>query len=289
MNSFLKFGIYTAIILTVGYLGLRSVMYKYIQPNEIGVWMVNGGMNGIPDYSIQYGHFPIDFNPLTKGFTIPAQPWTIDLPARTVLSQQNGEWTVDPAVTFRVDREQAPMVCFRNNNLLKSGDDEKFLQAVGDHLLTITVNDVINDIIGLRKDTFLLTNKILITRMFEDSVRVKFLRNGYVLESFTSGLTPPKDIIETNRAKNLSQQSVYTAQADVIRAKADAEVSIAKADAAAKVKLIEAQAEAQSVKLQEQSLTPLMIQKMWIDSWNGVLPVYITGAQSGMMLGMPKQ
>lgn len=289
MNKFLKIGLYAVAILALAYFGLRSMMYKYIQPNEVGVWMTNGGMNGQSDYQTWSGHFPLDINPLTKGFTIPAQPWTIDLPSRTVLSAQNGEWTIDPAATFRVDREQASMVCFRNNNLLKNDDDDKFLQAVGDHLLTIVINDVINDIIGLRKDTVLLTNKIAITKMFEDSIRVKFLRNGYILESFTSGLTPPKDIIETNRAKNYSQQSVYTAQADVIRAKADAEVNIAKAEAAAKVQLIQAQAEATSVRLKEQSLTPLMIQQMWIDKWDGALPYYSTGTGTGMIMQMPKQ
>lgn len=285
MNLKLKILSVSLFVILISWGFLRVVLYKYIQPNEVGVWMTNGGMNGESDYQVWTGHFPIDINPLTKGFTIPAQPWTIDLPERTVLSQQNGEWTVDPSFTFRVDRNMAPMVCFRNNNLLKGGDDEKFLKAVGEHLLTIIVNDVINDIIGLRKDTILLTNKIQITKMFEDSVRVKFARNGYICESFTSGLTPPKDIIATNRAKNFSQQAVYTAQADVIRAKADAEVNIAKAEASAKVKLIEAQAEATSTRLKEQALTPLMIQQMWIDKWDGALPTYQMGP-TPMMLNL---
>ncbi len=265
---------------------VKMCMFKYIQPNEVGVWMTNGGMNGAADYQVWYGHFPIDMNPLTKSFTIPAQPWTIDLPQRTVYSQQNGEWVVDPQCTFRVDKNQAPSVCHANNNLL-NGDDEKFLEAVGNHLLTLKINDVINEIIGSNRDTFLLTNKVLVGRMFEDSVRARFARFGYLVDAFTSGITPPESIIATNRAKNLAEQSVYTAKADGIKAEADAKVNIIKAESAAKVALIEAQAEATSTRLKEQSLTPLMIQSQWIAKWDGALPYYQAGGNSSTIMQMP--
>lgn len=287
MSSKLKFLLIFAGFVLLAFLYVRLTMYKYVEPNEVGIWMTNGGRNGVSDYEVRYGRLPIDFNPLTKSFTIPAQPWTIDLPQRVVYSQQNGEWVIDPQFTFRVNKDQAPLVCFANNNLL-NGPDSNFLNAVGKHLLTLKVNDVINEIVGSNRDTFLLTNKVLVGRMFEDSVRARFYRHGYLLDAFTSGITPPKSIIETNRAKNLAEQSVYTARANGIKAEADAKVNIITAESAAKVKLIEAQAEAQSVKLKEQSLSPLMIQQMWIDKWDGALPYYQAGSNTSMMMQMPK-
>lgn len=32
-----------------------------------------------------------------------------------------------------------------------------------------------------------------------------------------------------------------------------------------------------------------VLREMWIDKWDGALPTYITGQQSSMMLGVPKQ
>lgn len=268
-----KWFLFTAVFLLIGFMGLRACMFKYIEPNEVGVWMTNGGQNGISDYQTWTGHFPIDINPLTKSFTLPAQPWTVDLPERKVYSKENGEWTVDPSFTFSIDRTQAPLVCWKNNALLGRGD-EKFLEDVGQHLLTPIVNNAFTEILGSLRDTVMMNDKVSVQKRLEDSVRIAFKRGGYVLDNFVTGVTPPKSILETNQAKNNALQAVYKAKADVEQANAQAAVKVAEARADAEAMLVTKRAEAEASRLQTASLSTLVIQKMWIEKWNGALPTY---------------
>lgn len=271
-------------VLLISFMGLKARMYKYIQPNEVGVWMTNGGQNGIDDYQTWTGHFPIDFNPLTKSFTLPAQPWTVDLPERKVYSKENGEWIVDPSFTFSIDRAQAPLVCWKNNALLGRGDD-KFLEDVGQHLLTPIVNNAFTEILGSLRDTVMMNDKVSVQKRLEDSVRIAFKRGGYVLDNFVTGVTPPKAILETNTARNNAVQAVYKAKADVEQANAQAAVKIATARADAEAMLVTKRAEAEASRLQTSSLSALVIQKMWIEKWDGS---YGTSNSFGIVPGLLK-
>lgn len=289
MNKAIKIGLIAITALLMIYGVVRLTMYKYVQPNEIGIWMTNGGYNA-SDYQVWTGYFPVDFTPMTKSFVIPGQPWTIDMPKKTIYSKQKGEWDIDPQLTFRVDREQGPLVCFRNSNLLRNGQDSLFFKAVGNHLLAVIVNDVFNEIIGLSNDSTLMSNTYVTQRIIEDSVRVRLLRVGYILESFLSNLNPPASIIAKNRAKNEAESATLTAKADVIKADAEAKVSVAQANAAAQVAIIEAKADAEVVRLAQEAkttrLTPLLLQLEWINKWDGALPYYQTGSNTSMMMNM---
>jgi regulator of protease activity HflC (stomatin/prohibitin superfamily) len=287
-SLWIKIAVGVAVIAALGYLTLRTVMYKYIQPDEVGVWMTNGGNNGPSDYEIWQGHFPFDFNPLTKPFVVPAQPWTHDMPKKIVYSRQKGEWDTDPQFTFRVDRNQAPLVCFRNNNLLRNNDDEAFFNAVGGHLLEPIVNDVFNQVIGQAVDSSLMSNTYATQQVIEDSVKQRFYRVGYILESFISNLNPPATIIAKNRAKNESESAALTAKSDVIKAEAEAKVKIAEATSSSQAMLVEARAEAEALRLKQQALTPLLIQKMWIEKWDGALPTLQPAGNTTMMMNIPK-
>ena len=287
MSSKLKFFLTSLVILLIGYFLLRSIMYKYIQPNEVGVWMTNGGMNGASDYQVWQGHFPIDINPLTKGFILPAQPWTVDLPPRVVLSKENGEWSVDPSFTFSIDRTQAPLVCWRYNSYLAAGQ-EKFLENVGEHILTPLVNNVFIEFLGSNRDTFMMSEKMVVAKAVEDSVKSLFKRHGFLIDNFVSGITPPQSILATNRAKNEALQAVYKAKADVENANAQALVKVATAKADAEAMLVTARAEAEAVRLKTQVITPFTIQQAWIDKWDGALPVYSTGGNTSMLMQIPK-
>ena len=282
-SFFIKVGIIATIVAVFVAVIIRFTMYRYIQPNEVGVWMTNGGMHGIKDYEVWQGHFPIDFNPLTKSFILPAQPWTVDLPPKVVLSKENGEWSVDPSFTFSVDRNQAPFVCWKFNSYVPLGE-EKFLESIGEHILTPLVNNVFIEVLGSNRDTFMMAEKMVVAKVIEDSVQSIFKRNGFVLTNFVTGITPPKSILETNRAKNEALQAVYKAKADVENANAQALVKVATAKANAEAMLVTAKAEAEAVRLKQQVLSPLMIQQMWIETWDGKLPTYMGNSSPMIML-----
>lgn len=63
------------------------------------------------------------------------------------------------------------------------------------------------------------------------------------------------------------------AENQVKLAQANASIAIANAEGAAKSLLIQARAEAEANRLKQQTLTPNLIQKEFIDKWNGILPL----------------
>lgn len=73
-------------------------------------------------------------------------------------------------------------------------------------------------------------------------------------------------------AKAVAQQQVETAKQELEKAKIEAE----------KVKT-EAQAQAEAQRLQQNTLSDLMIKKMWIEKWNGELPSTMTDDASVIM------
>lgn len=74
--------------------------------------------------------------------------------------------------------------------------------------------------------------------------------------------------------KAIAQQQVEKAKQELEKAKVEAEKKIA-----------QAQAEAEAQRLQQQTLTDLMIKKMWIEKWSGQVPQVMSG-DSGFVLDL---
>ena len=66
------------------------------------------------------------------------------------------------------------------------------------------------------------------------------------------------------------------------------ENEIAKTKAEAEKKLIAARAEKEVNELRAQALTPAILQQMWIEKWDGKLPVTMAGGDSKLLLNLPK-
>lgn len=284
-TKFKFFGV-IILIIALAYGILRAVAYKYVQPDEIGIWMTNGGYNGIQDYQVWQGSFPFDVSPATKPFILPGNPWTIDLPIREVLSKENGRWMVDPSMTFSIIRRDGPVVCHMFNSYLSDGKDS-FLADVGEHFLVPIVNNTYVEIIGKNRDTLMMNDKMGIAQVIEDSIKARFGRLGFQLNNFVTGVKPPESILKTKEAENASIQAVFTSRAKTIESEANAKVMVANAKAEAEAMLVAERANAEATRLKQQaaaiSLNPLMIQKMWIDKWNGELPYYQAGNTSNLM------
>lgn len=74
--------------------------------------------------------------------------------------------------------------------------------------------------------------------------------------------------------KAVAQQQVEKAKQELEKAKVEAEKKVA-----------EAQAEAEAQRLQQQTLTDLMVKKMWIEKWSGQMPQVVSG-DSGFVLDL---
>lgn len=87
--------------------------------------------------------------------------------------------------------------------------------------------------------------------------------------------------LEFSEAFNQAIEEKAIAQQQVEKAKQELE----KAKVEAERKVTEAQAEAEAQRLQQSTLTDLMIKKMYIEKWNGQLPTTTT-SDSGVMLNL---
>ena len=86
----------------------------------------------------------------------------------------------------------------------------------------------------------------------------------------------------------VAKKAVETAEQNLLKAQTEAKQQSvqaqAKQDAArieAETKLIEAEAEKQANELLNQSLTDEILRMEWINKWNGQMPTYYSGDDSG--------
>ena len=125
---------------------------------------------------------------------------------------------------------------------------------------------------------------------FEKKVREVLVKQlepeGFTLSQFTSNLIYPQTFKKAIEAKNNAVQTALTAENQVKTAEAEAKIKIARAEGAAKALLTNARAEAESNKLRQQTLTPLLLQQMWIERWNGKLPTTMLGDKTNAMIGI---
>lgn len=93
-------------------------------------------------------------------------------------------------------------------------------------------------------------------------------------------------IANKQQAQLEAEQQAIINQQNVDKAEADAKVLLTEAQAKADAKMIEAQAEADANKLLEESLTNSILQEMYINKWDGVMPSVLTGDDTGFMFNI---
>ncbi len=60
------------------------------------------------------------------------------------------------------------------------------------------------------------------------------------------------------------------------------------AEAQAKKLIVAAEAEKKANELRQQALTPAILEKMWIEKWEGTVPTVITGGNTSTFLDLSK-
>jgi regulator of protease activity HflC (stomatin/prohibitin superfamily) len=76
------------------------------------------------------------------------------------------------------------------------------------------------------------------------------------------------------------------AENKVKQAEAEAKIKIATAEGNAQAMLTSAKAESEANRLKQQTLTPLLLQQMWIERWNGSVPQTQLGQGTNVMYGI---
>jgi regulator of protease activity HflC (stomatin/prohibitin superfamily) len=191
-----------------------------------------------------------------------------------VNSKDGSEFHVSPIINYSVKREKVPYIF---------GKYRRDLPSIEEGFLKTTVYDAFRMIANSYTAEEMVSNR----QAFENKVRhlldSALIPEGFIISQMTSNLGYPKQFKDAIIAKNNAVQSALTAQNQVKTAEAQAQIKVATAEGNAQAMLTQARAEAEANKLKQSTLTPMLLQQMWINKWNGTLPSTQLGSGTNMM------
>ena len=195
------------------------------------------------------------YNPFTTSiYEYPTFVQTVDYEPFTVNAKDGSEFTVDPTVSLKIIDGTTPAVFKKYRKQLKDVIHSTLYNYVKD-AFRIQLNNFSTD--------YIVSNRDSIEKAIEKHLNASLTKENFQLEQLTSGLKYPDVIVKAVNEKNKMIQEAQKAQNEV-----------AVAEAEAKKLLVAAQAEKEANELRNQALTPAVLEKMWIEKWDGKLPIY---------------
>lgn len=191
-----------------------------------------------------------------------------------VNSKDGSEFHVSPIINYSVQREKVPYIFGKYRRELSQIEAGFLKTAVYDAFRLATNKYTADELIGNRQ-----VYEIEVRRILEEQL----VKEGFTISQFTSNLVYPETFKKAIEAKNNSVQKALQAENEVKTAEAQAKIKIATAEGNAKAMLTSAKAESESNLLRQKTLTPLLLQQMWIEKWDGKLPSTQLGSGTNMM------
>jgi hypothetical protein len=114
----------------------------------------------------------------------------------------------------------------------------------------------------------------------------KRLDRWFAIDQLRINITPPDALKESIAQKTKAIQDVQVAENNKKVVIAQGESRIAKARADSTVSMIAALTDAAVIRTKQQQLTPMYIDWIKADKWNGTLPTTILGNGNGVMLNL---
>ena len=187
-----------------------------------------------------------------------------------VNSKDGSEFHVSPIINYSVQREKVPTIFAKYRRSLEQIEEGFLKTAVFDAFRLATNKYTADELISNRAQFEVEVRKLLESQL---------LKEGFVVNQFTSNLIYPESFKEAINAKNNAVQAALRAENEVKTAEAQAKIKVATAEGNAQAMLTSAKAEAEANRMKQQTLTPLLLQLEYINKWDGKLPVYGTVPQ----------
>jgi regulator of protease activity HflC (stomatin/prohibitin superfamily) len=239
-----------------------------IDAGHVGVKVnLYGDNKGVSDVTEVTGM--VFFNPITHNIYefptfIQHKEYTGDN-SFVVNSKDGSEFHVSPIINYSVQREKVPAIFAKYRRSLDQIEEGFLKTAVFDAFRLATNVYTADELISNRQK-------------FETEVRRilegQLMKEGFVVNQFTSNLIYPETFKNAINAKNNAVQAALKAENDVKTAEAESKIKVAQAEGDAQSMLTRAKAEAEANRLKQQTLTPLLIQLEFVNKWNGALPTY---------------
>jgi regulator of protease activity HflC (stomatin/prohibitin superfamily) len=194
-----------------------------------------------------------------------------------VNSKDGSEFSVSPIMNYSVKGDMVPKIFAKYRRSLGEIEEGFLKTAVYDAFRLATNKYTADGLIGNREQF-----EIEVRRLLESQL----LKEGFIINQFTSNLVYPKTFKKSIEAKNNAVQAALMAENKVKQAEAEAKIKVAKANGEAESMLAIARAEAESNRLRQSTLTPMLIQQQWIEKWKGNVPTTTLGSGTNVMYGL---
>jgi regulator of protease activity HflC (stomatin/prohibitin superfamily) len=194
-----------------------------------------------------------------------------------VNSKDGSEFHVSPIVNYSVQRERVPFIFAKYRRSLPEIEEGFLKTAVYDAFRLATNKYTADELISNRA-----VFEVEVRRLLESQL----LKEGFIINQFTSNLIYPETFKKSIEAKNNAVQAALRAENEVKTAEAQAKIKIATANGNAQAMLTAAKAEAEANSLKQKTITPMLLQLEWINKWNGRLPETMLGDKNNTMIGI---
>lgn len=270
------------------FIGLAVLIALFIQPfrftvvdsAEIGIkfhkWSSDetqrGGVEGTCKGWIFYNSWTTDV------FRYPTYIQRKNYNSFNVNASDASIFSMDPQIAYRIDESKACDIFVKYRKGIEDLESGYIHTCINEAYRTCANKYTSDSLMSHRAE-------------FEADVRArldKSLRDeGFIVEEFTSAITPPSSLAEMIDSKNQAVQAALKAENQVKEAEANAKIAIAEAKGKAEAIKIKADGEAYYNRTIAASLSPLIVQEDWIEKWDGKLPTTSTGSGSNIMIGLP--
>lgn len=169
-------------------------------------------------------------------------------------AKDGSEFKVDPTFSYKVNPDKVPSI-FRSYR--------KGLGELENGYLRNVIMDCYRNAANLFVSDSLISHRPQFESQVQSMIITEIGKEGFDLQQLTSNLEAPKSLKEAIDAKNKTTQEAI-----------QSENRLRMAEAEAKALIIAAEAEKKANDLKSSALTPLIIQQMYIDKWDGKLPTY---------------
>lgn len=250
-----------------------------VDANEIGVefnkWSSNddkyGGVIGTCSGWVFY-------NPIsTSVFIYPGEVQRKNYEPFTVNAKDASTFTMDPQIAYHINPDKACDI-YRKYR--------KPIEELEDGYIRTCIYEAYRTCANSYSSDSLMSNRARFEADVRSRLEHSLMAEGFIVDEFTSAITPPKSLAEMIDNKNRAVQAALKAENEVKEAQANAKIAVAKAQGAAEAKKIAADAEAYANAKIAQSITPTLVQKMWVEKWDGDMPQTVTGGATSMMIGV---
>lgn len=261
----------------LGFLLLIPGFITKIPANSVGI--VYSPFGGTQEQTLTEGFH--GKNIFDKVYKITTEVQTMTVENLTTQTKDAQFLTSILDIKYRVNSENAFLV-FKQFRTLDNLSANLIISTTQRVLENVTTQYNVIDILGEKRNEIYDELKVALTE--------EFALYGVEFYSITiNDMDAGPDLEAAITAEAVAKKAVETAEQNLLKAETEAKQKSVQAQAeqdAAKIeaetKLIEAEAEKKANELLNMTLTDEILQKLWIDKWNGHLPTYYGGSDNGM-------